>query len=245
MASLTTFTILLYWICCQWIYLCRGDDFAFMVNMSVIEKLQRPFMPMVYGMMTGAEIKVPTIEGPLLLDIGTVRLRYVNADSVSVATDPTSHALQLSITDLDILVGRMKVNVHQTIGGSSLSCIYYTTPNISHWNFSMAINAAPHSNESRCNMEVYTNRSKVHILEGHTHFNWEFDSSFCSTAFNIADNLINIEKTVKKVLSNEIIKFIDKELQNSLNEMFAQINYVELDYQNYTWIQLCFSETKV
>merc|ERR1712083_5562 len=94
-------------------------------------------------------------------------------------------------------------------------------------------------------MEVYTNKSRVHIDEGRTHFNWEFDSGLCTTAFNIADKYINIEKTVKKMLSKEIVKFIDKKLQSSLNDVFQKINYVPLDYQNYSYIQLCYSETKV
>ena len=245
MGSLSKLVSLLYIVSIQWMELCRSDDFGFMVNMSVIDKLQRPFMPMVYNLMTGQKIHVPTIEGPLLLDIDTVTLLYVNSDTFTVTTDPENRAVELSITNFDILVGRLKVNVHQTIAGSSLSCVYYTTPNISNWNFTMAINAARHTNESGCNMEIYTNRSKVHIVEGHTNFNWEFDSSFCSTAFRIADNLIDIEKTVKDLLTKEIVHFIDRQLQNTLNEIFAQINWIEVDYQNLTFIELCFAETRV
>jgi len=208
--------------------------------MSVIRQLQRPFMPKVYDFVTGQKIDVPTISGPLLLDIGTVEVLYVHTDSFSVDIDSTGDGIALRIDDLDILIGRLAVNVHQTVAGSSFSCVYHTTPNVSDWDFSMAISAVPNS---QCNLEILTNRSKVHIAEGHTHFNWESHSFLCRAAFRIVDGLIDIEQTVKKLVVRHITKFIDRQLQRSLNDIFSRINYIEMDYRNWTWIELCFSET--
>lgn len=227
--------LIVIWL--QQLYMCRGYDFAVMLNMSLLRKVQEPFIPMLYELVTNQTIDIPTINiHSFYLDIDPVQLRWTDIESVSIDTDPVHNSINIKTSGLDILIDRFMINAHTSVAGCSLSCHIHSTPNISNWTFEMAINVSPPDDLSQCDLQISINKSTIQITEGQTHFNWQTHSLFCTANLEMAVRVFEIESIIKTMLIHKIINFIDRQLPQLLNGMLSDINYWEINSENITWL---------
>ena len=226
----------------------RSADIAININESTFAKIQEPLSPILQTFLLHQTIHIHTINGPLNLDIDPVSLRYIHYDDFSITTNIERGGVDLQARNLDILVQKLKVNIHRTVAGSPFSCVYYSSPNISKWNISLNLLQTRPENGTRCNLEISANKSLTAIIEGHTTFNWEFGSSFCRSAFRVADELVGVKATVINMLVKEIKRFIDRDLANVANVLLEQVSLIETgEYHDGHKILMrtCFPEVEV
>merc|ERR1712154_470670 len=106
-------------------------------------------------------------------------------------TNASRSTVDIKITDLDVLIDRLKVNVavppEYGENLEQVSCDYYTTPNITKWNVSLAVD--PNYAPEECYLNIETIKSTIEITKYKTDFNWELGKifSFCRSVFNLAD----------------------------------------------------------
>lgn len=184
--------------------------------------------------------------------IDNLKFLYVKADAFIMTTNATRSTVDITITKIDVLLDTLGVTVEvpPEYGANldSLACVYSTTPNISNWNLSLAVNPNKPDKEE-CNLNVETIKSSIKITEYHTDFQWEYPSKFCESVFLIADIALGneLEAVIKDLVIGEVTKFIDKQLQKEINNLLDRFS--EFDgsgiNDNIALFHICFSDVLV
>ena len=132
----------------------------------------------------------------------------------------TNPDIDIDIRDLDVLLDRPKIKVHQSLGRLQLSCVY------SKWqlemeHISLKLGPGRVPNISQCVLQ---------ITESDKHFDWCFDSCLCRSAFgaivpSIAQSALESRKNAN---------FVDAQLQRGLDGSAAAGNLNKLEVCNAT-----------
>ena len=196
------------------------------------------------------KIKPITSLDYVTVTIDPLQFLYIDPSGFVMSTNASRGTIDIKITDLDVLLDRLKVTVEvpPEYGENlqQISCDYWTTPNISKWNASFSVD--PNKQDvDECYLNIQTVKSSIKIIEYKTDFKWELGGpfSFCRMVFGLADTALGneLEDIIKDLVIDEVAKFINKQLEREVNKYLDKLTEYDgaAKDDNTSYFQICFS----